>query len=112
MDISGRKVCDSNKKKVKRTSMMIATDLDGTLLASDTNVSGANLNAIKALSESGVETAILTGRTFYEIPPQLRNCGYIKYFVYSNGAGINEKSRELSTTLPCQNHNQKKSLIF
>lgn len=88
------------KKKVKRASMMIATDLDGTLLASDTNVSGANLNAIKALSESGIETAILTGRTFYEIPPQLRNCGYIKYFVYSNGAGINEKIKGIVDYTP------------
>lgn len=88
------------KKKVKRTPIMIATDLDGTLLASDTNVSGANLNAIKTLSESGVETAILTGRTFYEIPPQLRNCGYIKYFVYSNGAGINEKIKGIVDYTP------------
>lgn len=79
------------KKKVKRSPIMIATDLDGTLLASDTNVSKANLNAIKSLCESGIETAILTGRTLYEIPPQLRNSGYIKYFVYSNGAGINER---------------------
>lgn len=77
------------KKKSKRNTV-IATDLDGTLLCSNTNISKENLDAIKRLNEKGIKIAVLTGRTFYEIPAELRGCGYIDYFVYSNGAGIDD----------------------
>lgn len=81
------------KKKDKRdkeykTEVVIATDLDGTLLTSDNAVSYENFAAIERLAKKGIKIVILTGRTFYEIPFELRTCGYIDYFVYSNGAGI------------------------
>lgn len=81
------------KKKSKRNTV-IATDLDGTLLGSDTNISKENLDAIKRLYKKGIKIAVLTGRTFYEIPYELRSCGYIDYFVYSNGAGIDNSKYE------------------
>lgn len=68
--------------------MIIATDLDGTLISSDTSISNENLGAIKRLSEYGAHIVLVTGRTFYEILPQLTDCPYIDYFVYSNGACI------------------------
>lgn len=68
--------------------MIIATDLDGTLLSSDTTVSRENLEALKRLYQNEVRTVIATGRTFYEIPPELTECEYIDYFIYSNGAAI------------------------
>lgn len=68
--------------------MIIATDLDGTLISSDTSISNENLGAIKRLSEYGAHIVLVTGRTFYEILPQLIECPYIDYFVYSNGACI------------------------
>ena len=81
------------KKKAKH-QIVIASDLDGTLLGSDTNISKENLDAIKRLNEKGIKIAVLTGRTFYEIPAELRGCGYIDYFVYSNGAGIDNSNKE------------------
>lgn len=69
-------------------NMIIATDLDGTLLKNDTSVSKENINAIKRLYDKGIKTVLLTGRTFYEIPAELRLCRGVEYFVYSNGAGI------------------------
>lgn len=81
------------KKKAKH-QIVIASDLDGTLLGSDTNISKENLDAIKRLNEKGIKIAVLTGRTFYEIPAELRSCGYIDYFVYSNGAGIDNSNKE------------------
>lgn len=81
-------------KKKSRTKIMIATDLDGTLLGSDTNVSKENLEAIERLSQRGIRIAVLTGRTFYEIPTELRECGCIDYFVYSNGAGIDNSDKK------------------
>lgn len=73
--------------------ILIATDLDGTLLLPDGSVSIENLAAIKRLADKGVSTAPVTGRAFYEIPPQLREFEYIRYFVYSNGAGIYDRQK-------------------
>ncbi len=81
-----------------RTDMkLIAVDLDGTLLNSRNEVSAENLSAISSLADIGVSTAVLTGRTMGEIPPELLavDCA-IEYYVYSNGAGINDKNGVLS----------------
>lgn len=80
-------------KRKTKAQKIIATDLDGTLLNSDTTVSNLNLCSIKRLSEKGVKIIVLTGRTFYEIPSEIRNCGDIEYFVYSNGAGIQSSKK-------------------
>lgn len=73
--------------------MVIATDLDGTLLSDSTSVSRENLDAIKRLYESGVRTVIATGRTFFEIPEELLECKYIEYIIYSNGAAVYQRSK-------------------
>ncbi len=65
-----------------------ATDLDGTLLSTDTTVSKENLEAIKRLSQKGIETVVVTGRGLYEIPQELLDFDSIEYFIFSNGAGI------------------------
>lgn len=76
--------------------MVVATDLDGTLIASDTSISNQNLEAIKRLSEHGASIVLVTGRTFCEILPQLIECPYIDYFVYSNGACIYKQGSGLA----------------
>lgn len=81
-------------KKKRKQKPVIATDLDGTLLCSDTSISKENLAAIKQLYKKGIKIAVLTGRTFYEIPAELRSSGYIDYFVYSNGAGIDDSNKK------------------
>lgn len=73
-------------------SQIIATDLDGTLLGSDTEISRENLDALERLYRRGIRFVALTGRTFFEIPGPLRESLYFDYFVYSNGAVI--RSRE------------------
>ena len=70
------------------TVKYIATDLDGTLLSSDTNISNENLEAIERLSKKQIGTILLTERTLYEVPEKLRNAGGVKYIVFSDGAGI------------------------
>lgn len=79
-------------KKNNKCKTVIATDLDNTLLSSNTEISRENLGAIERLAKRGIKTVTLTGRTFYEIPCELRECKYIDYFVYSNGAGIQDKN--------------------
>lgn len=71
--------------------ILIATDLDGTLLSPDGSVSSENFAAIERLADRGIATVPVTGRAFYEIPQKLRDCECIRYFVYSNGAGIYDR---------------------
>lgn len=101
MDISDRKVYNTDKE-MKTNYKLIATDLDGTLLRTDSSVSEENINAINRLAEAGIKTAVLTGRTLYEIPLELRSCKGIEYFVYSNGAGINHSIKGILDYRPIE----------
>lgn len=83
------------QNKPKALCTTIATDLDGTLLKSDTNISRENLKAINNLAKNGVTIALLTGRTLYEVPEELRNCDGVEYIIYSNGAGIHHREKGL-----------------
>ena len=78
-------------KKIKYS--LIAVDMDGTLLNDSSQVSPENLAAIERLSKRGITVVPVTGRTYYEIPEAVRNCKYIRYFVYSNGSGIFDKEQ-------------------
>ncbi|MDE6124064.1 MAG: HAD hydrolase family protein, partial [Eubacterium sp.] len=53
---------------------LIAVDIDGTLLNSNSELSIENLEAIKRLSTRGIMTVPVTGRTYNEIPQAVRNC--------------------------------------
>ena len=71
-----------------KNPLIIASDLDGTLLKSDTDVSEENLRSIERLAQKGAKIVLLTGRTLYEVPKELRICKGVEYIVFSNGAGI------------------------
>ena len=64
---------------------ILCSDLDGTLLNSDSEISAENLAAIQAVAEKGVFFVPSTGRTFAELPQQLREHPSIRYIIYSNG---------------------------
>lgn len=83
---------------------LIAVDIDGTLLNNSSQLSPENLAAIERLSKAGITVAPVTGRTYYEIPEAVRNCEYIRYFVYSNGSCIFDKERGTvySSTVPAK----------
>ena len=73
---------------------IVASDLDGTLLASDGSVSAENREAIKRLSEKGVYVVPCTGRTLYELNPEIRNNPYIRYIIHSDGSVIYDKEND------------------
>lgn len=79
---------------------LLAVDLDGTFLNSKSQVTPENLAAVARLKRHGVETAVLTGRTFYEIPLEIRSCKDIEYFVFSDGAGICHSEKGLRYYCP------------
>ncbi|MGN0528519.1 MAG: Cof-type HAD-IIB family hydrolase [Eubacterium sp.] len=103
-----RFVIQIQKKEKTYMKSVIASDLDGTFLKSDTTVSRENLEAVERLSKIGVKTIIVTGRTLYEIPAEIRNCKYIDYFVYSNGAGIESRVKGMLYYSPIERATAKR----
>ncbi len=70
---------------------IIASDLDGTLLASNGKISSENMDAIAKLAELGIEFVPASGRTLSEIPVELSNNPHIRYIIHSNGAVVYDK---------------------
>lgn len=70
---------------------LIASDLDGTLLNSDAEVTEVNFKAIKELNEKGVLFVPVTGRAMYEMPESVYSCEDIRYVISSNGSVIYDK---------------------
>ena len=77
-----------NKRKYK----IVASDLDGTLLAEDQSVSSENLLAIAEMRRLGVEFVPTTGRTVDEFPADLIGSPDIRYMITSDGAAIWDKT--------------------
>ncbi len=70
---------------------LLVSDLDGTLLTEDMKISPENAEAIKNISEMGIEFTVSSGRTLYEIPLCIRENPYIRYIAYSNGTAVYDK---------------------
>lgn len=68
---------------------IIATDLDGTLLAPDhVSITPRTLSALTKAHEIGVKIAISTGRTLSLIKDVAEKLPFVDYIIYSNGAGV------------------------
>ena len=67
---------------------VICSDLDGTLLDSESRLSKENSLAISELAKRGILFVPTTGRTMLELPDEIKNHKDVRYFIYSNGAGI------------------------
>ncbi|MBE6668105.1 MAG: HAD family phosphatase [Ruminococcaceae bacterium] len=78
---------------------IVASDLDGTLLADVNSVSDENEAAIKKMAESGICFVPCSGRTFSEMPSVLINNPYIRYYIGSDGSAIWDKHTDKRTEL-------------
>ncbi len=68
---------------------IIATDLDGTLLAPDhVSVTPRTMSALVKAHEKGTKIAISTGRTLSLIKDVSDKLPFVDYIIYSNGAGV------------------------
>ncbi len=68
---------------------LIASDLDGTLLAPDhVSITPRTLSALTKAHEMGVKIAISTGRTLSLIKDVAEKLSFVDYIIYSNGAGV------------------------
>lgn len=74
---------------------LIATDLDGTLLTSPYGTSDENILQLKAAAQSGIRIIVATGRTFSEIPQQIKDISEIDFFITSNGSCIRKNNGDI-----------------
>jgi len=70
---------------------LLATDLDGTLLNTPGEISAENLSAIHEMAQHGVLLVPASGRSYSEMPQQLRTHPDIRYYLYSNGAAVMDR---------------------
>jgi len=73
---------------MKSDIRIIFTDLDGTLLNSDREISDTNFQCLNSLKKSGITRVITTGRSLYSIGRVFPKEIPADYLVFSTGAGI------------------------
>ena len=73
------------------SDILIITDVDGTLLHEKDGISKENLEAIKKLGEMGIIFVPCTGRTFAEVPEEIRELPGVRYVIHSGGAVVFDK---------------------
>lgn len=87
--------CKNRKKEFDLGKYKIVfSDLDGTLLDSNGNLSHQNIEAIRKMGESGVIFAVATGRALGELPLEVRNNEHIRYYITSNGTALYDKAKD------------------
>lgn len=85
--------------------MIVAADLDGTLLPHGGKISKTDLQTLHSLGDKGVTRVIATGRSFYAFKQDIPNDFPIDYLVFSTGSGImNWKTGEILQKTSMQSH--------
>ena len=67
---------------------LVASDLDGTLLGADGQVSARTAEVLRRVRASGVEVVAATGRSHRTAGPRLEPTGAVRWAVCSNGASL------------------------
>ena len=67
---------------------IVFTDLDGTLLNSQSKCSEENLSALHSLSQKGIVRVAATGRNLFSVHKVLSMDFPVDYLIFSSGAGI------------------------
>lgn len=79
---------------------LIASDMDGTLLDSEMQISQENIDAIRYAQAHGVEFVIATGRNRFEAVPPLEEAGIQCAMITLNGAHVFDKDGNSLFTTP------------
>ncbi len=73
---------------------LVACDLDGTLLDGSGKVGNENWKAIEEMGKRGIHFVPSSGRSFMELPAELRESDLIRYYILSGGAVIYDKAQD------------------
>ncbi|WP_201714532.1 Cof-type HAD-IIB family hydrolase [Rossellomorea arthrocnemi] len=74
---------------------LIATDMDGTLLNENQEISEANKQAILDAQQQGIEVVVATGRSYEEARYVIQEAGISCDIVCANGAEVRNKQGEI-----------------
>lgn len=81
---------------IKRPAKLCVTDLDGTLLDSQSRISSTNRQTLERLGEQGVLRVLATGRSLWSMQRVIKDDDPFDYAIFSTGAGIMDwRSKEL-----------------
>lgn len=69
-------------------SGLFISDFDGTLLGSDGKLAQRDIDALELLRQSGIKTAIATGRSFYSFVNSPGVDVPVDYLIFTMGAGV------------------------
>jgi Cof subfamily protein (haloacid dehalogenase superfamily) len=89
-----------DKHEFKHKVKLIASDMDGTLINQDRQISEENANAIKQAQEQGIHVVIATGRSYKEAIHLLKAAGIICPVICVNGAEIRSAAGEKLKSVP------------
>lgn len=89
---------------------IVCSDLDGTLLNNNAEISLENLQAIRELINRGVHFVPSTGRTFSELPAEIKNDDSIRYVIHSNGAVVLDRQTNQRQLVCMSNETTRKIL--
>lgn len=79
---------------------LIASDLDGTLLNADSEVSSTNAQAIRDAQAAGIEFIVATGRNLPQAQPRLARHGLKPAFITINGALVYNEAGQIKVHIP------------
>ena len=66
---------------------LVASDLDGTLLDKNKEITPRLYHALEQMNEQGIYFVPATGRPFSTVPQAIKHC-LLRYVITSNGAAI------------------------
>ena len=75
-----------------REIRMVALDLDGTTLDTDSKISRRTCEALHAAMKQGVHIVVSTGRGFDAVPEEIFHVDGLEYIITSNGANVRKIS--------------------
>ena len=76
------------------TIKLIASDLDGTLLTTQKELTSRARKAILSLHDLGIYFVPSTGRPFAALPECIKELPYLKYVITSNGASVYDAQQQ------------------
>ena len=79
---------------------LIATDLDGTMLATDNSIPQTNLKAIQSIKEKHIPLAICTGKSYAISKDICKQCE-AQYGIFGNGAQIIDLTKQKEIFCRC-----------
>lgn len=74
--------------------LLLAFDLDGTLLDDDKGIPPENLRALEAAADRDFVLVPATGRMVPGIPANVRALPFCRYYIVSNGAGVYDAAED------------------